>query len=76
VSDRGLASELQAVLIIKSGSDVFAFGVMDTPEALTTTTALAQAVMAGSRLDGAADCAAAHSSSFVPGLAATASVTD
>jgi hypothetical protein len=44
VSDRSLAAERQAVLIIESGSDVFAFGVMDRPDALTT--ALAQAVMA------------------------------
>jgi hypothetical protein len=46
VSDRSLAPERQAVLIIKRGSDVFAFGVMDTPDALTTATALAQAVFA------------------------------
>jgi hypothetical protein len=46
VSDRSLAPERQAVLIIKRGSDVFAFGVMDTPDALTTATALAQAVIA------------------------------
>jgi hypothetical protein len=46
VSDRSLASERQAVLIVKRASDVFAFGVMDTPDALTTATALAQAVMA------------------------------
>jgi hypothetical protein len=45
VSDRSLASQRQAVLIIKRGSDVFAFGVMDTPDALTTATALAQAVL-------------------------------
>ena len=46
VSDRSLAPERQAVLIVKRGGDVFAFGVMDTPGALTTATALAQAVMA------------------------------
>jgi len=46
VSDRSLAPERQAVLVIKRGSDVFAFGVMDTPGALTTASALAQAVMA------------------------------
>jgi hypothetical protein len=45
VSDRSLAPERQAVLIIKRGSDVFAFGVMDTPDALTTATALAQVVL-------------------------------
>ena len=45
VSDRSLASQRQAVLIIKRGSDVFAFGVMDTPDALMTATALAQAVL-------------------------------
>lgn len=46
MSDRSLAPERQAVLIIKRGSDVFAFGVMDTPDALTTATAFAQAVFA------------------------------
>jgi hypothetical protein len=46
VIDRSLVAERQAVLIIKSGSDVFAFGVMGRPDALTTATALAQALMA------------------------------
>jgi hypothetical protein len=46
VRDRSLAPQRQAVLVTKRGTDAFAFGVMDTPEALGTATALAQAVLA------------------------------
>jgi hypothetical protein len=46
VRDRSLADQRLAVLIIKRGSDAWALGVMDTPEALTNATALAQAVFA------------------------------
>ena len=46
VRDRSLAAQRLAVLIVKRGSDAFAVGVMDTPEALATDTALAQAVLA------------------------------
>ena len=46
VRDRSLAAQRQAVLIIKRGTDAFAFGVMDTPEALSTATTLTQAVLA------------------------------
>ena len=46
VRDRSLAAQRLAVLISKRGTDAFAVGVMDTPEALSTATALAQAVLA------------------------------
>jgi hypothetical protein len=46
VRDRSLAPERLAVLVSKRGTDAFAIGVMDTPEALGTDTALTQAVFA------------------------------
>jgi len=46
VRDRSLAPERMAVLISKCGTDAFAIGVMDTPEALVTTTALTHAILA------------------------------
>ncbi len=47
VRDRSLAAQRLAVLISKRGADAFVVGVMDTPEALSTATALTQAVLAG-----------------------------
>ena len=45
VRDRSLAPQRMAVLISKRGADAFVIGVMDTPDALTTATALTQAVL-------------------------------
>jgi hypothetical protein len=45
VRDRSLAPERLAVLITKRGADAFVIGVMDTPDALTTTSTLTQAVL-------------------------------
>lgn len=47
VRDRSLAAERLAVLISKYGADVYIIGVMDTPDALTTASALTQAVLDG-----------------------------
>ena len=46
VRDRSLAPERMGVLISQQGTDALAIGVMDTPEALATATALTQAVVA------------------------------
>jgi hypothetical protein len=46
VRDRSLAPQRMGVLISKVGTDAFAIGVMDTPEALSTATTLTQAVVA------------------------------
>ena len=46
VRDRSLAPQRLAVLISKRGADAFVVGVMDTPQALDTATALTQAVLA------------------------------
>ena len=45
VHDRSLAPERMGVLISQQGADALAIGVMDTPEALATATALTQAVV-------------------------------
>jgi hypothetical protein len=45
VRDRSLAAQRLAVLISKRGADAFVVGVMDTPDALNSTTALTQAVL-------------------------------
>jgi hypothetical protein len=45
VRDRSLAPQRMAVLISKQGADALVIGVMDTPDALATATALTQAVM-------------------------------
>jgi hypothetical protein len=45
IRDRSLAPERLAVLITKRGADAFVIGVMDTPDALTTTSTLTQAVL-------------------------------
>jgi len=46
VRDRSLAPQRMAILISKRGVDALVIGVMDTPDALTTATALTQAVIA------------------------------
>lgn len=46
VRDRSLAGQRMAVLVSKHGADAFAIGVMDSPQALSTTTTLTQAVLA------------------------------
>jgi hypothetical protein len=50
VRDRSLAPKRMGVLISKRGADAFVIGVMDTPDALTTATALTQAVLSAQNL--------------------------
>jgi hypothetical protein len=46
VRDRSLANARMGVLVSKQGTDAYTIGVMETPEALATATALTQAVVA------------------------------